>query len=351
MAEPSTSFEDGAWSSVISRLPAELIEKILMFLSSYGDLEQARLVCRVWNRLVSRIIQQRLRRFYECVANGKLNFKVVPNTSRFAPSPRFSHGCCVSRNSMYIFGGCSPSNTAFNDVFELDLKDHKWTRLRISGSPPPPKECATMVAHKKRVIVFGGWCQPSRTGFNDVWVLDLNDMQWSTPLVRGRRPSGRFGHSQVAVNDKTILIIGGCGGPNMLFSDVWLLDLIQWRWQEIEVRNQKWEAPQLWCHPAVLVQDKVVAFSIPRQQSQDSSNHDNLVAHVQTYILDCSKLLTQYFCSWMQPGDNYKAPLATSLHSVVVGRAEFVIFGGIQYSLRQSNSQNVTNVLVSVTPR
>ncbi|EDO42623.1 predicted protein, partial [Nematostella vectensis] len=330
MAEPSTSFEDGAWSSVISRLPAELIEKILMFLSSYGDLEQARLVCRVWNRLVSRIIQQRLRRFYECVANGKLNFKVVPNTSRFAPSPRFSHGCCVSRNSMYIFGGCSPSNTAFNDVFELDLKDHKWTRLRISGSPPPPKECATMVAHKKRVIVFGGWCQPSRTGcvsnarfhndvhildtttltwsspcskgvatgtiqpceraghaacivedrmivfggaqrqsrFNDVWVLDLNDMQWSTPLVRGRRPSGRFGHSQVAVNDKTILIIGGCGGPNMLFSDVWLLDLIQWRWQEIEVRNQKWEAPQLWCHPAVLVQDKVVAFSIPRQQSQ-----------------------------------------------------------------------------------
>ena len=33
--------------------------------------------------------------------------------------------------------------------------------------------------------------------FNDVWVLDMVNMTWSCPNIRGKKPSGRFGHSQV----------------------------------------------------------------------------------------------------------------------------------------------------------
>ena len=33
--------------------------------------------------------------------------------------------------------------------------------------------------------------------FNDVWVLDMTQMTWSCPNIRGKKPSGRFGHSQV----------------------------------------------------------------------------------------------------------------------------------------------------------
>lgn len=33
--------------------------------------------------------------------------------------------------------------------------------------------------------------------FNDVWVLELTKMTWSCPNIRGKKPSGRFGHSQV----------------------------------------------------------------------------------------------------------------------------------------------------------
>lgn len=98
--------------------------------------------------------------------------------------------------------------------------------------------------------------------FNDVWVLDMTEMRWSCPNIRGKKPSGRFGHSQVficfnslkfsykiimlliyfisvitpsteksyfpvfskvflisyqmAVDDHTVLILGGCGGPNLV---------------------------------------------------------------------------------------------------------------------------------------
>jgi len=41
-------------------------------------------------------------------------------------------------------------------------------------------------------------------------------MTWSCPNIRGKKPSGRFGHSQMAVDDHTVLILGGCGGPNLV---------------------------------------------------------------------------------------------------------------------------------------
>nr|CAD7450917.1 unnamed protein product [Timema bartmani] len=53
----------------------------------------------------------------------------------------------------------------------------------------------------------------------------------------------------------TSLPSGGCGGPNMVFKDVWRLSLdgAVWSWQELTVNNPQWGAPQMWCHPACKV--------------------------------------------------------------------------------------------------
>nr|CAD7196075.1 unnamed protein product [Timema douglasi] len=53
----------------------------------------------------------------------------------------------------------------------------------------------------------------------------------------------------------TSLPLGGCGGPNMVFKDVWRLSLdgAVWSWQELTVNNPQWGAPQMWCHPACKV--------------------------------------------------------------------------------------------------
>jgi len=53
----------------------------------------------------------------------------------------------------------------------------------------------------------------------------------------------------------TQFVPGGCGGPNMVFSDVWLLSMTDpvWTWREVAVRNPQWGATHMWCHPACKV--------------------------------------------------------------------------------------------------
>ena len=35
--------------------------------------------------------------------------------------------------------------------------------------------------------------------YDDIWLLDLQDFQWSCPRIHGKKPEGRFGQSQVVV--------------------------------------------------------------------------------------------------------------------------------------------------------
>lgn len=395
-----------------SRIPVEIVEKIISYLSPYGDFYNAKIVCRMWYGLISRICEQRVQNFNEAVKTGHLRIRTMSTKSRISPLPRFSHGSCIVGERMYIFGGCSSSNTAFNDLYCLNLRERRWIKPLTAGNPPPPRECATLVVHdNKDILIFGGWCQPARVGinsmakffddlyifsiltsswkspvvneverprpckraghgacvlghkmvifggaqrelrFNDVWVLDMTQMTWSCPNIRGKKPSGRFGHSQIAVDNQTVLVLGGCGGPNLLFGDVWILDTTNWIWQELVVKNRHWEAPQLWCHPAVRVDDTVVVFSVPCHQGHTLSPENQRATGLdgflpmQAFILDCSQIRSHFFCSWKPPALTVGSPPATSLHSVVVARGEILIFGGIFTRWSESTPQTSANLV------
>lgn len=139
-------------------------------------------------------------------------------------------------------------------------------------------------------------------------------------------------------------------------------------WSEIKVKNPELEAPQLWCHPALNIMDRIIVFSTPKtratspdadnpqpgpniggQRSPVSSQVSPTRMHV--YTLDCSQLMTGNYCKWERTAEmGYAAPVATSLHSVALGRGEILIFGGIHYTSRLHSSQTVVNTLVRVTP-
>lgn len=74
---------------------------------------------------------------------------------------RHSHSACIFENSMYVFGGCTATSTAFNDLWKLDLDTREWIRPITMGNYPSPKAYASMVCYKKNFILFGGWSQPS----------------------------------------------------------------------------------------------------------------------------------------------------------------------------------------------
>lgn len=202
-----------------SCLPVEIIEEILSHLSPYEEYSIAKQVCRLWYRLIERIQTTRLQDFENAARSGEFRFTCLQNKSRLCPLPRFSHGCCVVNTHMYIFGGCSSSNTAFNDLYQLDLRERKWYRPITTGRPPAPKECATMVNYGAKIIIFGGWCQPSRLSvnmsarfFNDVSVFNTVTMNWSEPCTANRsrqpQPCERAGHAACIVGDMMV-VFGG----------------------------------------------------------------------------------------------------------------------------------------------
>lgn len=208
--------DDGtANQSQFFAVPNEVTEQILSYLSPYGDLQQSKLVCKTWHSLVLRIIAQKQRIFYESICNGELYFETIPQRSRIPP--RYSHSSCVLGSSMYVFGGCSSSNTAFNDIYELDLIHYKWTKLRLSGISPPPKECVSMVVHNNRIVLFGGWCPSARAGIvsnakfhNNVNILDVPSLTWRSPFkaTDWPQPFERAGHAACVVQDQMI-VFGG----------------------------------------------------------------------------------------------------------------------------------------------
>ena len=204
--------------SYFSRLPIEIVEKIISYLSPYGDFYDAKLVCRLWYRLILSICKQRMQNFNEAVRSGNLRLRTVTTRSRIWPLPRFSHGCCVIGTKMYVYGGCSSTNTAFNDLYLLDLKEGRWMRPRTSGSPPPPKECATVVVYdNKDIVIFGGWCQPARLGvhsvakfFDDLYIFNVPTLTWRSPHINPDepRPCKRAGHGACVLGHRMILFGG-----------------------------------------------------------------------------------------------------------------------------------------------
>ncbi|XP_044277136.1 F-box only protein 42 isoform X2 [Varanus komodoensis] len=286
-ARPRAEEEETQHHRSMQELPEEVLEYILSFLSPYQEHKTAALVCKQWYRLIK--------------------------------------GACYydANQSMYVFGGCTQSscNAAFNDLWRLDLNSKEWIRPLASGSYPSPKAGATLVVYKDLLVLFGGWTRPSpyplhqperffdeihtyspsknwwncvvtthgpppmaghsscviqdkmivfggslgsRQMSNDVWVLDLEHWAWSKPSISGPSPHPRGGQSQIVIDNETILVLGGCGGPNALFKDAWLLHMnpsSPWTWQPLKVENEDQGAPELWCHPACRVGQCVVVFS------------------------------------------------------------------------------------------
>ena len=222
-----------------SRIPVEIVEKIISYLSPYGDFYNAKIVCRMWYGLISRICEQRVQNFNEAVKTGHLRIRTMSTKSRISPLPRFSHGSCIVGERMYIFGGCSSSNTAFNDLYCLNLRERRWIKPLTAGNPPPPRECATLVVHdNKDILIFGGWCQPARVGinsmakfFDDLYIFSILTSSWKSPVVNEverPRPCKRAGHGACVLGHKMVIFGGAQRELRLGFRDPSLTELVNW---------------------------------------------------------------------------------------------------------------------------
>ncbi|XP_001602114.1 F-box only protein 42 [Nasonia vitripennis] len=314
----------------IDDLPDEILEYILSLIPPYKDLQECMYVSKRWCQATKNVIEHSRAHFQKSVAYGSLFWNSWSAGTHWTPTigKRHSHSACTYDNSMYVFGGCTAACTTFNDLWKLDLDTRKWVRPITMGSYPSPKACATMLYYKKSFILFGGWSHPSpyplhqqwklfnelhvysiesnrwiaingletppptsahsasihgnlmvvfggvASGYssNDVWCLNLDSYCWKKQATSSLKPQPRYGQSQIPLDDKHLLILGGCTGPNVAMNDAWLLTMEDpiWTWKKVNMRHTESAPTRIWCHQACKVGNYIIVLSKKKRLSQPS---------------------------------------------------------------------------------
>ncbi|KAG1338773.1 rab9 effector protein with kelch motifs [Cocos nucifera] len=181
------------------------------------------------------------------------------------PGSRDSHSTALVGHKMVVLGGTNGSRKV-NDLHILDLWTKEWSKPNCKGTPPSPREShtATVVGDDK-LVIFGGSGEGEANYLNDVHILDLKSMTWTSPEVKGDSPAPRDSHTAVAVVNKLLIYGGDCGdryhgevdvfdidtmtwsrvciiggvGDKRYYSDVWVLDLGTCLWAQLDILGQQ----------------------------------------------------------------------------------------------------------------
>ncbi|KAF7817973.1 acyl-CoA-binding domain-containing protein 4-like isoform X1 [Senna tora] len=227
----------------------------------------------------------------------KMGWRQLGTTGE-GPGPRDSHSAVIVGHKMIVFGGTNGFKKV-NDIHVLNLITKEWVRPECKGNPPSPREShtATLLGNE-RLVIFGGSGEGDANYLNDLHILDLGTMRWSSPEVKGDLPVPRDSHTTLAIGNKLFVYGGDCGdqyhgnltvegsswpgvraghaavnigtkastsvyiiggvGDKRYYNDVWVFDICTCSWTQLEIRGQK---PQgRFSHTAVVADMDIVIY-------------------------------------------------------------------------------------------
>lgn len=159
-----------------------------------------------------------------------MSWNILASTGQ-GPGPRDSHSAVLVGRQMFVFGGTNGSKKV-NDLHVLDLVTKEWIRPECKGTPPCPREShtATLIGDD-RIMIFGGSGEGEANYLNDLHILDLKTMRWSSPEVKGDIPVPRDSHGAVTVGKGLFVYGGDCG--DRYHGDVDVLDTDTLTWTKV----------------------------------------------------------------------------------------------------------------------
>lgn len=219
------------------------------------------------------------------------------------PSPKACSSLAVYQDCLLLFGGWThpslyplhQSWKLFNELHIFHVSEKRWTQITadpdlVTSVWPPPTAGHSVTIHRDKMVVFGGLQKQRDVGFfqssNDIWVFSVPTKTWSLQAIRGEnRPSGRYGQSQIWVDETHFLVLGGCvGANNTELSDIWLVSMEEeemegeggWSWHQMVVESLEHRGKDIWRHPACRVTaDRVLVLGKSRVTAKKSTK-DNL---------------------------------------------------------------------------
>lgn len=284
---------------------------------------------------------------------------LYPKVLGFNPSQRWGHSACFSGRLMYIFGGCC-GGLHFSDVLCLDLDKMEWSKVTTTGEKPGPRDShsAVLVGHK--MIVFGG-----TNGFkkvNETHILDLYTKEWIKPKCEGIPPSPRESHTATLVGGERLVIFGGSGeGDANYLNDLHILDLRTMRWSSFPEVKGDVPVPRD-SHCTLAIGNKLIVYggdsgdqyhgdvslldmetmTWTRLKNQGSSpgvraGHAAVNVGTKVYIIGgvgdkryCNDIwvFDIHTCLWSQLDIHGQQPQGRFSHTAVVADTDIVIYGG-----------------------
>lgn len=142
--------------------------------------------------------------------------------NNITPCARLGHSFTLVGKRVFLFGGLANDSEDprsnipryLNDLYTLDLSQHdnlQWDVPFTYGQPPTPRESHSAVLHTAengkhpRLFIYGGM---SGCRLADVFILDVDKMLWSKPVIHGIAPLPRSLHTAVMIG-KRMFIFGG----------------------------------------------------------------------------------------------------------------------------------------------
>mmetsp|Transcript_18316 Transcript_18316/g.18394 ORF Transcript_18316/g.18394 Transcript_18316/m.18394 type:complete len:343 (+) Transcript_18316:96-1124(+) len=124
------------------------------------------------------------------------------------PPPRYGHSAQIVGSRMFIFGGKGPNGAMYKDVFFLDLIEWIWVPVSTLSIGPSARMYHASQLVGRKIVIHGGW--DGEDVYNDFWIFNTDSFAWMQPKTSGFAPSPRFGHSLTLTPDGRLIVFGGC---------------------------------------------------------------------------------------------------------------------------------------------
>ena len=148
--------------------------------------------------------------------------KIEPNN--IPPQARDSHSAVLYKNTdMIIFGG-NGSTGKLNDLWNFNFNDKKWSKILVEGLVPCARDGhLSSLIYNKYMIIYGGLNEKDEVT-NDIYLFDISNKKWIECEIEGVFPQNIDGQSCCLVGDKLYLFGGQGPGDDEYSNDLFTLE-------------------------------------------------------------------------------------------------------------------------------
>ena len=244
---------------------------------------------------------------------------------------RSCHSATMHRTDMYVFGGFGNQHW-YNTVSILDTTTMTWRKRRTKGETPCERYAHVAAQDQGRMYVFGGFGGKTASGgqyLNDIYVLEMETLEWSRVHPDGEPPRARAAAAAALEPVSRTWFIHGGNAGDLRLNDLHALDLKTNQWRRIgglDGEGSEGPGPRAG-HTLTLVGTELHLFgggdtSVLDVPAMGDVFNDHYVLDLQN--LDWARPELQWRCP---PADGMP-PAPRSGHGAAAVGSEIYIFGG-----------------------